>query len=113
MDYKNITVEELPVVLTISEIAKILKVDIKTVLDLIETQKIETIKGIEKPRITALSLLHFLGSNGECQPSQRQEITEAESVGPIIGLINPCWIPDLHAPKYVLLSDVLIIGIDL
>ena len=46
MDYKNMTVEELPVVLTINEIAKILKVDIKTVLDLIETQKIETIKGI-------------------------------------------------------------------
>ena len=88
MDYKNITVEELPVVLTINEIAKILKVDIKTVLDLIETQKIETIKGIEKPRISALSLLHFLGSNGECQPSQRQEITEAEAAGPIIGLIK-------------------------
>ena len=82
------TVEELPVVLTINEIAKILKVDIKTVLDLIETQKIETIKGIEKPRITALSLLHFLGSNGECQTSQHQEITDLEAAGSNIGLIK-------------------------
>lgn len=82
------TVEELPVVLTINEIAKILKVDIKTVLDLIETQKIETLKGIEKPRITALSLLHFLGSNGECQSTQQQKITEGDAAGPIIGLIK-------------------------
>tara|TARA_Y100000816_G_C26079374_1_gene568651 strand:+ start:644 stop:940 length:297 start_codon:yes stop_codon:yes gene_type:complete len=88
MDYKNITIEELPVILTISEIGQILKVDTKTVLDLIETQKIQTIKGIEKPRITSLSLLNFLGSNGEGQTSQQQEMTEAEATGPIIGLIK-------------------------
>ena len=49
MDLKNLTVEQLPVVLTIYEISKIMKVDVKTVLELIELNKIETIKGIEKP----------------------------------------------------------------
>ena len=63
MDLKNLTVEQLPVVLTIYEISKIMKVDVKTVLELIELNKIETIKGIEKPRITSLSLINFLCSN--------------------------------------------------
>ena len=83
MDYKNLTVEELPIVLTISEIAKIIKVDIKTVLELIETEKIETIKGIDKPRITSLSLIQFLGSNGECH-----DVNQHKSVEPTIGLIK-------------------------
>jgi len=65
MDLKNLTVEQLPVVLTIYEISKIMKVDVKTVLELIELNKIETIKGIEKPRITSLSLINFLCSNGD------------------------------------------------
>lgn len=65
MDLKNLTVEQLPIVLTIYEIAKIMKVDVNTVLELIELKKLETIKGIEKPRITSLSLINFLCANGD------------------------------------------------
>lgn len=83
MDLKNLTVEQLPVVLTIYEISKIMKVDVSTVLELIELKKIEPIKGIEKPRITSLSLINFLCSNGN-----NHENTHASSDISSVGLIK-------------------------